>query len=437
MQTNPEIPDDHENEDQEKTHTSLISTDPARDLKDIRPLPRVSIQIFAETPECMRAGEEAAKDRRMARAHLKVLGGGMSAAIEYFGEAPTPNVIVLESRADPETLLEHLDRLADVCDPGTRVIIVGYINDVRFYRDLIRRGISEYMVGPIRDMDIISILAELYGNPEDDPLGKTIAFIGAKGGAGSSTVAHNVSWSIAGKYETDVVIADLDLPFGTAGLDFNQDPPQGIADAIGSPDRLDDQLLDRILAKCTDKLSLLSAPATLDRLADHDEDCFDGVIKVLQEGVPITILDVPHTWTAWARKTIVNADEIVITAMPDLPNLRNAKNLLDLIVAMRPNDSPPHLVLNQVGMPKKPEIKSQDFADALGLELAAEIPFDPGLFGLASNNGQMVSEADSKNPISEIFDKLGGVVTGRVEVKKVEKSLLGPLLAKFKAKSQA
>ncbi len=63
--------------------------------------------------------------------------------------------------------------------------------------------------------------------------------VGAKGGVGASTVAHNVGWAIARDLLLDSVVTDLDLAFGTAGLDYNQDPPQGIADAVFSPDRVD------------------------------------------------------------------------------------------------------------------------------------------------------------------------------------------------------
>ena len=96
--------------------------------------------------------------------------------------------------------------------------------------------------------------------PDAKPVGRTIAVVGAKGGVGASTVAHNIAWAIARDLELDAVVTDLDLPFGTAGLDYNQDPPQGIADAVFSPERMDGAFVDRLLSKCTDHLSLLAAP---------------------------------------------------------------------------------------------------------------------------------------------------------------------------------
>jgi pilus assembly protein CpaE len=152
--------------------------------------------------------------------------------------------------------------------------------------------------------------------------------------------------------------------------------------------------------------------------------------------VPTVVLDVPHLWTAWVRKTLIAADEVVITAAPDLANLRNAKAIVDLLRQARPNDAPPKLVLNQVGVPKRPEIKPDDFAAALQLTPIATIPFDPLLFGTAANNGQMVAEASAKTTMSDIFADVAQVVSGRKELKKAKKRglELGGLLDRLRSR---
>jgi pilus assembly protein CpaE len=130
---------------------------------------------------------------------------------------------------------------------------------------------------------------------------------------------------------------------------------------------------------------------------------------------------------------------VIITAVPDLANLRNAKLIVDLLRQARPNDALPKLILNQVGVPKRPEIKPDDFAAALQLQPIAIIPFDPLLFGTAANNGQMIAEASAKPMISEVFTDVAQVVTGRKELKrKAKRGLdLGPLLQRFKGKQKA
>ena len=402
---------------------------------EVRPVPRISIQAFCDTPELTAAIEAAAKDRRMARAHVKVQAGGITAAAEFYQAAATPNLIIVEARLPRDKLESELDRLSEVCDAGTKVVVIGHVNDVELYRSLTQRGVSEYLVAPIGLMGIIKTVADLYVDRSTQPLGRTIAFMGAKGGVGSSMVAHNVAWSVARNFENDVVVADLDLAFGTAGLDFNQDPAQGIAEAVNAPDRLDDNFLDRLLARCSDHLSLLAAPATLDRTYDFAEGAFEHVIDVAQAGVPAVILDMPHTWNAWVKKTLLAADEIVLVAEPDLANLRNAKNLIDLLKTGRSNDQPPRLVINKQGLAKRPEIKVDDFAAAIGLQPIAVIPFDSQLFGTAANNGQMIAETDAKSPVADSFDLIARTVTGRAEAKRQKRGGgLAPLLARLRGK---
>jgi pilus assembly protein CpaE len=397
----------------------------------IAPAPRVSVQAFCETVETAAAIQAAGEDRRMAKAHLRIQMGGLVAAIEAYQSAPTPNVIILETESRSEDILGGLDRLAPVCDASTRVIIVGCMNDVALYRELVRRGVSDYLIAPVGALQVVRSVCGLFSAPDAKPVGRIIAVVGAKGGVGASTIAHNVAFSIARDQMIDSVVTDLDLAFGTAGLDFNQDPPQGIAEAVFSPDRVDNAFIDRLLSKCTDHLSLLAAPATLDHVYDFGADAFEAILDTLRASVPCVVLDVPHQWSGWTKQTLVGADDILIVAAPDLANLRNTKNLYDFLKAARPNDRHPFYCLNQVGVPKRPEIKAADFAKALEGDALATIPFEPQLFGAAANNGQMIAEISANHRTAEIFRQLGQKLTGRTEPKKQRSSMLSPLFEKL------
>jgi pilus assembly protein CpaE len=399
----------------------------------IAPAPRVSVQAFCETVETAAAVQSAGEDRRLGKAHLKIQMGGMAAAIEAYRAAPTPNVIVLEADARVD-VLGGLDQLATVCDPGTRVVVIGRVNDVTLYRELVRRGVSDYVIAPVNALDVVRSICNLFSAPEAKSIGRIIAVVGAKGGVGASTIAHNVAWAIARDLAMDSVVADLDLAFGTAGLDYNQDPPQGIADAVFSPDRVDSAFIDRLLSKCTDHLSLLAAPATLDKVYDFGADAFDAIFDTLRTSMPCIVLDVPHQWSGWAKRALVSADDILVVAAPDLANLRNTKNLIDLLKASRPNDRAPLYCLNQVGVPKRPEISSSEFAKAIESQPIAAIPFDPQMFGSAANNGQMIAEISANHRTTEMFLHMAQRLTGRSETKKPRGSFLSPLIDKLRAK---
>lgn len=405
-------------------------------MQSLRPVPRISIQAFCETESVANPIERAGDDRRMARTHLKVHMGGIATAIELYQSAPTPNLIILESRREPRELIEQLRQLAEHCDPTTKVIVIGHYNDVWLYRELIRSGISEYVVAPISMADIVGVIASIFVDPEAEPIGRSIAFIGAKGGVGSSTIAHNVAWTISNLFKSEVVVADLDLPFGTANIDFDQDPAQGIAEAVFAPERIDEVYLDRLLAQCAEHLSLLAAPSTLDRVYDFDPEAFQQIIETAQRSAPNLVLDVPHVWNGWTKNTLMQADEVVITATPELANLRNTKNLVDTLKRLRPNDAPPKLIVNQTGIPKRPEISAADFAEPLGIAPMAVIPFEPQLFGNASNNGRMLGEMDAQSAIVQTINEIAHVLTGRSELKARKKAGFGSLLGRLKLKKK-
>lgn len=376
-------------------------------------VPRIAIHVFAERQDTLAAAERAGQDRRLSRATTQIRVGGVPAAVEAYHHEPTPPLIIVECLSDPHTLLQQVDMLAEVCDAGTKVVVIGATNDIILFRELMRRGVSEYLVAPVQPLQLIAAIGGLFADPAQPFVGRSIAFVGARGGAGASSVAHNTAYAMSERIGANTVIVDYDLPFGTAGLDFNQDPLNGVADALGQPDRLDATLLDRMMVRCTDKLSLFAAPATLDVDWDISPDAFEEVTSRIRSTAPFVVLDLPHLWSGWMRKTLISADEVVVVATPDLASLRNAKNMIDLIKSGRPNDAPPRLVLNQVGVPGRPEIPAKDFGAALGVHPSLIIPFDAKLFGAAANNGQMIIDSGAKSKAAEAFQTLAQIVSRR------------------------
>lgn len=416
---------------------------PSEDLERIeetasaraRPIPRISIQAFCENAATAELVQITAEDRRLAKAHVSVHMGGIEAAVAHYQQSPTPNLIIIECNLPRDHIIAELDRLSESCDPGTKVIVMGHVNDVVLYRDLLKRGVSEYLVEPVPPLALMEAISNIYNNPETEPVGHVYAFVGSKGGVGSSTICHNVAWALSDTIKANVVIADFDLAFGTTGLDFNQDPVQGIADALSSPDRLDEVLLDRLLTKCSEHLSIFAAPVVLDRDYDMSPAGCDQVIDVVRQNVPYLAVDLPHTWTTWTKSILLQADEVVITATPDLANLRNAKNIVDLMQQSRRNDSKPYLVMNMVNMPKRPEISVKEFEAALNLEATSVIEFDSEGFGQAANNGQMIEEVNAKAKATAAFREIAMAITHRREVGATnKKSSLAPILEKLKLK---
>ncbi|HTX51356.1 MAG TPA: CpaE family protein [Caulobacteraceae bacterium] len=397
-------------------------------------VPAITIHAFWSRAETNDLVQRAAADRRMERAKTVIHEGGLAGAVAFFQNQPTPSLLVVESLDPAQRLLTLLGQLAEVCDPGTKVIVVGAANDISLYRELMRRGVSEYLVPPLGPLQMIAAITALYADPTQPFVGRQIAFCGAKGGAGASTLAHNIAYLISEKMGANTVLVDLDLAFGTAGLNFNQDPLHGIADALSQPERLDPVLMERMMARCGDHLSLFAAPASIERDYDISAETFDEVTQKIRATTPYVVLDLPHAWTPWKRRMLTNSDDVVVVAEPDLASLRNAKSIVDLVKAARPNDAPPRVILNKVGVPMRPEIPIKEFGEALGVQLSLVVGFDAKLFGQAANSGQMIAEVGPKSKSAEALDQMARMLINRrdsaVETPVKQASLLGRLLGR-------
>ena len=394
-----------------------------------RAIPAISAMAFCESGRTVALMEAVASDRRMSQATLQTQEGGLEAAIAYLQENQTPNLLILESSAANATMIAQIDELASHCDEGVQVMVIGNTNDIGLYRQLMARGVSEYLVPPVPPVQIVRSISQLFADPDAPFVGKSISVLGAKGGVGASTIAHNLAWSLAESAHVSTALIDLDLSFGTTALDFNHENQQTVADALLAPERVDDVVVSKLLAKVTDRLSLFTAPATVSQIMDIPAESYTSIIDTVRRVMPYVVLDMPHAWNEWTYQTLLSSDEVILVCQPDLASLRNGKNIIDELKAQRPNDAPPKLVVNMMGVPKRPEIPSKDFAAAIEVEPSVILPFDPQLFGTASNNGQMISETDATADASISIDNLAGVLTGR-EIVPQTKSLLNKLLGK-------
>ena len=376
-------------------------------------LPAISIKLFYEREETRALMQLCAADRRMGRATVQCIPGGIPAAVADLRANPTPNLLMVESSAQASQVLHEIDTLAEHCDDHVKVLVIGAVNDITLYRQLVARGVSEYLVPPFQPLSIIRSISALFADPDAPFLGKQISVVGAKGGVGASTIAHNLAWALAENTHVNTTLVDLDLSFGTTALDFNQDTPQTIADALLAPERADNAVIERLLTRATERLSLFTAPANISQIIDIPDESYAMVIESVRRNVPYMVLDLPHTWSHWVRNTLIASDEVIIVCQPDLASLRNGKNMIDQLKGHRVNDHAPRLVLNMCGVPKRPEIPMKDFAAAIGVDPDIIVPFEPEVFGMAANNGQMISETSPAAKSSIAIDQLACLLTGR------------------------
>ncbi len=220
--------------------------------------------------------------------------------------------------------------------------------------------------------------------------------MGARGGAGASTVAHNVASTISRTFEATTLLVDADLGFGTAALQFDITSPQGFADAVREGDNLDRDLLEQLVHWRDKRLGVLTAPDRLDQLAAPDPGVMRHLVDQARRLARFVILDLPHGWSPWIGEALASADRLGIVATADLPSLRNTRALLETVRHMRPNDAPPEIILSRMPLRGKPQVTVEDYVRVLGIRPPATVPFDPGA-GSAEMSGQLLVEASPKS----------------------------------------
>ena len=375
-------------------------------------------------------------DRKMSRSNVDARMGGIEAAIAHYQENATPQLILLETASEGDEVLNELDRLAEVCDSGTNVLMMGAANDIGLYRELIRRGVADYLVGQVAPRQVLDAVTTIFEDPDAPPMGRSIAFMGSRGGSGSSSIAHNVAWHLGQEYGEEVSVIDLDVTFGTAALSFNLETQQTLEQALADPSRLDDQLLERFLVEYDENVRLLASPSNLDAEERIMAESLDRLLDLVRRRSSF-VLDVPHRWAPWVQQMLLDADETVIVGVLDLSGLRDTKNLIDRLRKQRGPTSPVHMVLNHHGAFKKTELSPKDFETALEVKPDAIIPHAPALFGTASNNGQMLGQVSGKHKSVDVLLELAQLVSGRQPQQKTKKSLLDQLGLKSRKKAKA
>ncbi len=373
---------------------------------------RQNVHAFVSSALAGDLVDQAFGDRRLFKLELTRFPGSLAEAVVRYGSEASPPLLILEAVAPPERLIAELEALADVCVGGTNLIMLGSVNDVGLYRALLRRGVADYLVIPTDPVRLIEAVLDLYRDPEKQVEGQIVAFIGARGGCGSSTVAANVAWGMARHNVGDVVLLDLDLAFGGADLAFNQEIGHGIQAVLADPERIDEQFLGRFTTKYGDKLHLLPGPGTLETEAPITGTALETTLAALRQQARFIVLDLPRHWTDWVRHTLHTADQVVVTAQPDLLSVRNGRNLIDFLAARRRLDKPPFLVLNRVGAAKRGEVGVKEFAETIGLAPTVVIQEDLGTFAQATAAGRMVEEISARARSVEAFQALVSRICG-------------------------
>jgi pilus assembly protein CpaE len=370
---------------------------------------RMNAHCFVRTEETRMRVEGAFADHRLCKAVPSFILGGFTEAIARYTVEMSPPLIVIEAD-DSDDPVALVDALSQVCDAGSNLILLGATNDIDVYRALMRHGIAEYLVIPFDPARFIGTVLDLFAGPNKGAGGQTIAFIGTKGGSGSSAIAHNTAFALTRIGDCDATVLDLDMPFGCADLGFNIETATGMRNLLAEPERIDEAFLHRFACKYDDRLHLLAAPAVLDGGSHIDPEKLEAAVDAVKRHSRYVVLDLPHGWNNWVRESLRLADMVVLTAPLDLASLRNTRNLLDWLSDQ--GNKTPYLVVNG-GLDRKGMVELSDFTKTLGITPAILIPEDRDAFRMAASAGKMVEEVRPKSRAAQAIRQLATLLAKR------------------------
>lgn len=307
--------------------SSLLS--PALIEKTVTPAAaRASLMAFVADGETAATLEGCLSQLSFRDATIK--SGGIAKAIRHLSAERSPEHIIVDI-SGTDMPVSRVHDLAQLCEPGVTVIAIGDRNDIGLYRDLVQAGVSEYVVKPITPQllakSVFPRSTSADGIPVSRKLGKMVAFVGARGGVGTTTLAINLAWYLADRQKRRVLLLDLDLQNGDCALALNVSPTSGLSDALANPQRIDSVFLERAMAAHSERLFVLSAEEPLRADVDFLAEAVETLVGVLRTQFHYIIVDVPRLPGAPYQRSLDMADIRIIVADQTLRSVRDTVRL--------------------------------------------------------------------------------------------------------------
>lgn len=363
--------------------------------------------------------------------------GGLRNAVQQLSVSASPNILMvdLSESGDP---LNDINSLAEVCEPGTVVIAIGQVNDVRLYRDLIASGIHDYLLKPLSAPQLReslnnaqAVFAGPRGNSaEAAKAHKGITIVGTRGGVGSSTLATSLAWIFSNEQNIPTALLDLDVHFGTGALVMDLEPGRGLTDAIDNPSRIDGLFIERAMVRANDNLALLSAEAPISAPVMTDGAAFMQLQQEFRQAFEITITDMPRNMLINYPQLLAETNVVVLTTEMTLASARDSIRILSWLKTNAAHVQP--VIVSNKFQATASEISKADFEASIENKIDVTIPFDLKTASSAAKLGQTFAEAAKNGKAGQALHELADHILGAADEdgsggSAGKKSLLGNL----------
>ena len=361
--------------------------------------------------------------------------GGLRNAVQSLSVSASPNILMvdLSESGDP---LNDINGLAEVCEPGTVVVAIGQVNDVRLYRDLVASGIQDYLLKPLSASqlrDALNNAQAIFAAPKGVEAGAakrhvSTAVIGTRGGVGASTLASSLAWLFSTAHKMPTAMLDLDIHFGTGALALDLEPGRGLTDAIDNPSRIDGLFIERAMIRANDNLALLSAEAPINSPLLTDGSAFLQLQEEFRNAFETTVIDLPRNMLINFPHLMAEVNMVVVTTDMTLASARDTIRILSWLKTNAAHATP-IVVANKV-QTAATEISKADFEASIERKIDFFIPYDQKAAANAAKLGQPFVQANGSAKPATVIAQIAEHVIGAADVETDErapgkKSLLG------------
>lgn len=389
------------------------------------------VDDFAETRENIRKLLQFESD-------IVVVGAARSGqeAIEIAAETK-PDIVIMDiNMEDMDGITATEAILSEV--PFTQVIILSVQSEQDYMRRAMMAGARDFMVKPPSSEELIAtirrlsvfahekrkeferpaapVAAELPPGaagfaPSHRPSGKVLAFYSPKGGVGCTTVATNIALGLDTE-ETPTVLVDGNLQFGDVSVFLNLQSKYSINDLTARMDEIDPEILEDVLLLHENGLRVLAAPPRPEMADEVSADQIRTIIQFLRRHFAYVIVDTASTMDDTTLAILDTADLLVALCTPDIPAIKDARHLFDLLHILEfPTDNV-CFVLNK--MDRKGGISAEAVGENLKREVEAIIPLDERTVTASINKGIPLILSDRSSPQSRAIMQLMGTIKQRL-----------------------
>ena len=309
--------------------------------------------------------------------------GGIAAATEYLKTHGAPQVLFVEIPS-AEAAPAALERLAEVCAPDTRVVVVGAVNEFSFYKWLTDIGISSYLLTPLKAETIAAEYEKIMAPPPvatpeaGRAPGRVIGVMGTRGGAGATSTVLYLAALLA-RQGKSVAAVDLDPQDGSLALLLDMEPSRGLREAMEKPDRIDGLFLERAMQKAEQGFYVLSAEEGLGEPIQYHADAAEVLLTELRGKFDFIVLDLPRRANPFFRYCVTLCEPLFLLSERSLQGLRDAVRLVELFKDQLQGERL-QLVASKVGIAPKFELSDADMAKVVGQKPAYSLAFSPDVF---------------------------------------------------------